>query len=218
MFSYLVLPKEGKVFDLWDMRSDLFTLDRDKSIASTVTFIMPASDITVAATYADASDGCTVTVFLNAPGTGSLSAPVYLLDPADRSTKGYNVITGRLNPFCSINYITAGEYILQVSAPGYLAVEIPVTVDARSMRIYVDMLLFGDVNADGKVNAADATQIKRYYNNKSSVFDSYEGEIPEYVKKIADVNADDKINAADATQIKRYYNNKPSVFDKLTEE
>ena len=80
------------------------------------------------------------------------------------------------------------------------------------------MLLFGDVNADGKVNAADATQIKRYYNNKSSVFDSYEGEIPEYVKKIADVNADDKINAADATQIKRYYNNKPSVFDKLTEE
>ena len=69
-----------------------------------------------------------------------------------------------------------------------------------------------DINGDGSINAADATQIKRYYNNKNSVFASLTGEELTYLVKAADVNNDGKANASDATQIKRYYNNKTSVF------
>ena len=73
------------------------------------------------------------------------------------------------------------------------------------------VVIIGDVNKDGKINALDATQILRYANNKSSVIASMSDE---EAKGRADVNGDGKINALDATQILRYANNKSSVLKK----
>jgi len=110
--------------------------------------------------------------------------------------------------------VTPGEYTLRVSKTKHVTREYKVTVGEKDT-VKVLLRLYGDVDNNGKINAADATQIKRYYNNKASVFDSVSGEELEYLQKAADVNGDNKANASDATQIKRFYNNKTSVFTNI---
>ena len=105
-----------------------------------------------------------------------------------------------------------GEYTLRIRRVRHTPVEVTVTLSS-DVKTDAVLRLLGDVNGDGKVNASDATQIKRYYNNKSSVFDSVNASEKSYLIKTADVNGDGRVNASDATQIKRYYNNKSSVFD-----
>lgn len=70
-----------------------------------------------------------------------------------------------------------------------------------SFQYYAPYVL-GDVNEDGKINATDATQILRYYNNllPNALVDVNGNDIPSRIQA-ADVNADGKINATDATQI-----------------
>lgn len=83
-----------------------------------------------------------------------------------------------------------------------------------SFQYYAPYVL-GDVNEDGKINATDATQILRYYNNllPNALVDVNGNDIASRIQA-ADVNADGKINATDATQILRYYNGlKPNALE-----
>jgi len=132
------------------------------------------------------------------------------------STPSYTMQkTGNSAEFCFEN-VEKGEYILRISKTKHVSLEIEVSeLDESAELGSITLRLYGDVNGDGKVNATDATQIKRFYNNKSSVFNRESGAALEYLKKVADVNGDGKANATDATQIKRYYNNKSSVFDRI---
>ncbi len=78
----------------------------------------------------------------------------------------------------------------------------------------VSLLLYGDVNDDGAVNAKDALQISRYAAGKSSVFDAAADPAEEaYLLFAADVNGDGAANARDALQISRSAAGKSSVFD-----
>ena len=112
----------------------------------------------------------------------------------------------------SFSDVENGKYTLRVSKTMHASREYEVTI-SNDTSIDLSILLYGDVTSDGKANAADATQIKRFYNNKNSIFATYSGEDLEYLKKVADITGEGKVNAADATQIKRYYNNKSSKFD-----
>ena len=103
--------------------------------------------------------------------------------------------------------------------PGkYVPKIVPITVgeagyDCGQLKLW----LYGDVNYDGKVNAADSTQILRYFNAKSpNVFS--QGSAQDQADRLlaANVNGDSIINAADSTQIIRYFNNKlPNVIANL---
>ncbi len=68
----------------------------------------------------------------------------------------------------------------------------------------------GDANLSGDVSAADATQILRYVNGKTSAIDSM---TEDERLRVCDVNGDNDITAQDATQILRHVNGKSSVFD-----
>jgi len=57
-------------------------------------------------------------------------------------------------------------------------------------------VLYGDVNLDGKITAADATMVLRYIVGLE--------ELSDIQKRAADVTADGEITAADATMILRY--------------
>lgn len=65
---------------------------------------------------------------------------------------------------------------------------------AAAMDRFLEPVVFGDANGDGKVNAKDATRILRYVAG-------YDVEID---LKAADANGDGKVNAKDATRILRY--------------
>ena len=85
--------------------------------------------------------------------------------------------------------------------------EIAVTVTDGTVTIQesdVPDVVYGDVNADGKVNATDAALTYRYVNNKAVLTESQ--------LAAADVNGDGKVNATDAALIYRYVNNKLDTF------
>ena len=115
--------------------------------------------------------------------------------------------------------IPAGDYKLVILKPGkYVPKIVPITVseadcDCGQLKLW----LYGDVNYDGKVNAADSTQVLRYFNAKSpNVFS--QGSAQDQADRLlaANVNGDSIINAADSTQIIRYFNNKlPNVIANL---
>ena len=116
--------------------------------------------------------------------------------------------------------VAEGDYKLVILKPGkYVPKIVPITVgeagyDCGQLKLW----LYGDVNYDGKVNAADSTQILRYFNAKSpNVFS--QGSAQDQADRLlaANVNGDSIINAADSTQIIRYFNNKlPNVLANLT--
>lgn len=115
--------------------------------------------------------------------------------------------------------VAEGDYKLVILKPGkYVPKIVPITVgeagyDCGQLKLW----LYGDVNYDGKVNAADSTQILRYFNAKSpNVFS--QGSAQDQADRLlaANVNGDSIINAADSTQIIRYFNNKlPNVIANL---
>lgn len=74
------------------------------------------------------------------------------------------------------------------------------------------LVMLGDINNDNSITAADATQILRYVNGKTSAFDNMTEE--ERIAR-ADVTGDESITAADATQILRHVNGKTSAFDNI---
>ena len=115
--------------------------------------------------------------------------------------------------------VAEGDYKLVILKPGkYVPKIVPITVgeagyDCGQLKLW----LYGDVNYDGKVNAADSTQVLRYFNAKSpNVFS--QGSAQDQADRLlaANVNGDSIINAADSTQIIRYFNNKlPNVIANL---
>ena len=65
-----------------------------------------------------------------------------------------------------------------------------------------DMVIAGDFNNDGAVNAIDATEILQYYADISTGVENYWSEEK---KRSADINGDGEILATDATWVLMYY-------------
>jgi len=159
--------------------------------------------------------GSDISVFGNVTSYGKDTDSITLeLIPAGENAAAYStVLTGNETEF-SFDAVNPGEYTLRISKTKHTAREYSVSTSKNTELCGLEIRLCGDVNGDGTINASDATQIKRYYNNKTSVFTA-KGTDTEYLKKVADVNNDGSANASDSTQIKRYYNNKTSVFINL---
>ena len=112
--------------------------------------------------------------------------------------------------------VAAGTYTMKVSKSKHVTREYTVTVNNGKVTQNAEIWMLGDVNGDGFINMTDASQIKRKFNGKTSVFDTGDAEIKAYRLKVANVySADGIINTTDASQIKRYYNGKSSVFDAI---
>ena len=75
------------------------------------------------------------------------------------------------------------------------------------------MYLWGDVNRDGDVTAADAQEIQRKAAGVSSVFSTDPNTA--YCISRADVNNDNRITAADAQEIQRKAAGLSSTIDSL---
>ena len=65
-----------------------------------------------------------------------------------------------------------------------------------------DAVLLGDVDGNGKVNAADATEILKEYSRSST---GSSGTFDERQKKAGDIDKNGKIEAGDATSTLKYY-------------
>lgn len=155
--------------------------------------------------------GLTVSGMIRSYGSASESITVTLVpiggSPLVKSVSG-----------SSVNYsftgVSAGNYTLKVEKKGHAPWTESITVSNQN--IYgkdVTVYLWGDVNRDGDVTAADAQEIQRKAAGLSSVFSTDPNTA--YCISRADVNNDNRITAADAQEIQRKAAGLSSTIDSL---
>lgn len=155
--------------------------------------------------------GLTVSGTIRSYGSASESITVTLVpiggSPLVKSVSGSNVTY-------SFTGVSAGNYTLKVEKKGHAPWTESITVSSQN--IYgkdVTVYLWGDVNRDGDVTAADAQEIQRKAAGLSSVFSTDPNTA--YCISRADVNNDNRITAADAQEIQRKAAGLSSSIDSL---
>ena len=155
--------------------------------------------------------GLTVSGTIRSYGSASESITVTLVpiggSPLVKSVTGSRVTY-------SFTGVSAGNYTLTVEKKGHAPWTESITVSNQN--IYgkdVTVYLWGDVNRDGDVTAADAQEIQRKAAGLSSVFSTDPNTA--YCISRADVNNDNRITAADAQEIQRKAAGLSSTIDSL---
>ena len=155
--------------------------------------------------------GLTVSGMIRSYGSASESITVTLIpiggSPLVKSVSGSSVDY-------SFTGVSAGNYTLKVEKKGHAPWTESITVSNQN--IYgkdVTVYLWGDVNRDGYVTAADAQEIQRKAAGLSSVFSTDPNTA--YCISRADVNNDNRITAADAQEIQRKAAGLSSTIDSL---
>ena len=148
--------------------------------------------------------GVSVSGTVKSYGSASESVTVTLLQgTSEVATKTLTGASGSA-PYSqtySFPAIPAGTYTLKVEKKGHAPWTEEITVDSTAIAKDVTVYLWGDVNRDGEVTAADAQEIQRKAAGLSSVFDTDPNSA--YCTLRADVNRDGAITAADAQEIQR---------------
>ena len=94
--------------------------------------------------------------------------------------------------------VQPGIYTMTVSADGsYVERQYKITVNSDDVTQDVAIYQLGDVNMNGKVNAADVTMLARHVARIKTITD-------DYALLLANTNKEGKINAADVTRLARY--------------
>lgn len=155
--------------------------------------------------------GLTVSGTIRSYGSASESIIVTLVpiggSPLVKSVTGSSVTY-------SFTGVSAGNYTLKVEKKGHASWAESITVSNQN--IYgkdVTVYLWGNVNRDGDVTAADAQEIQRKAAGLSSVFSTDPNTA--YCISRADVNNDNRITAADAQEIQRKAAGLSSTIDSL---
>lgn len=181
----------------------LSLLNGQRSISATYTYTKVAG-VSVSGTvksYGSASEAVTVTLL---QGTSVIGSPQVLTGASGSVPYSQNY---------SFPAVPAGTYTLKVEKKGHAPWTESITVDSAAIAKDVTVYLWGDVNRDGKVTAADAQEIQRNAAKLSSAYDTEPNK--SYWILRADVNRDGKITAADAQEIQRNAAKLSSAIDSL---
>ncbi len=174
------------------LMADSSDTNHDDSGYTYVTVPEYGAGVTVSGTvksYGSASEAVTVTLL---QGTSVIGSPQVLIGASGSAPYSQNY---------SFPAVPVGEYTLKVEKKGHAPWTESITVDSTAIAKDVTVYLWGDVNRDGEVTAADAQEIQRKAAGLSSVFDTDPNSA--YCTLRADVNKDEKVTAADAQEIQR---------------
>ena len=197
----------GKQFKAWSVDGS------EKAVGDKITV---TANTTVTAVWEDIPV-VTYTVSGTATSFGSQTDDMTIqLIKSGESEAAYGAIVKGNTASYSIAGVAPGTYTMKVMKQNHVTREYTVTVGSSNVVQDVEIWLLGDVTGDGVVDISDATQIKRKYNGKTSIFGSADAETETYRLIVANVySSDDSIDITDAAQIKRYYNGKSSIFDSI---
>ena len=151
--------------------------------------------------YGSASEAVTVTLL---QGTSVIGSPQVLTGASGSAPYSQNY---------SFPAVPVGEYTLKVEKKGHAPWTESITVDSTAIAKDVTVYLWGDVNRDGDVTAADAQEIQRKAAKLSSAYDTEPNK--SYWILRADVNRDGDVTAADAQEIQRKAAKLSSAIDSL---
>jgi hypothetical protein len=167
----------------------------------------------VSVTVADKLVPVSGKIALAMPDTFSDSATVTLTDSSGNTlsttvTFTKNSSTGKFEGTYLFSEAESGvDYTLQITIPGCKTRVETVGTSYGNIDSDLQMNMVGDVDGNGSITAADATQIlKNVVGLPSSIID-------DYTKSVACVEGGTRPTERDATQILRYLARFPSVFD-----
>ena len=161
---------------------------------------------------AAAVTGVTVSGTVKSYGGASEVVTVTLTKQGETTPAFTDTLTGNSAAYKFEN-VPAGTYTLKVEKKGHAPWTESITVGSDSIGKDVTVYLWGDVNRDGKVTAADAQEIQRNAAKLSSAYDTEPNK--SYWILRADVNRDGKVTAADAQEIQRNAAKLSSAIDSL---
>ena len=156
--------------------------------------------------------GAGVTVSGTIKSYGSASEAVTVTLTPSSGTPLTTTVTGNSATY-SFPAVPAGTYTLKVEKKGHAPWTEEITVDSAAIAKDVTVYLWGDVNRDGDVTAADAQEIQRNAAKLSSAYDTEPNK--SYWILRADVNRDGDVTAADAQEIQRNAAKLSSAIDSL---
>lgn len=161
---------------------------------------------------AAAVTGVTVSGTVKSYGGETENVTVTLTKQGETTPAFIDTLTGNSAAYKFEN-VPAGTYTLKVEKKGHAPWTESITVGSDSIGKDVTVYLWGDVNRDGKVTAADAQEIQRNAAKLSSAYDTEPNK--SYWILRADVNRDGKVTAADAQEIQRNAAKLSSAIDSL---
>ena len=170
------------------------------------------SDISGGTVTVEAAAVTGVTVSGTVKSYGGETENVTVTLTPENGTPMTTVVTGNSAAYKFEN-VSAGTYTLKVEKKGHAPWTEEVTVGDGNVTKDVTIYLWGDVNRDGKVTAADAQEIQRNAAKLSSAYDTEPNK--SYWILRADVNRDGKVTAADAQEIQRNAAKLSSAIDSL---
>lgn len=189
--------------------ADIKVTDEDNTVQTftiTVGAVTKPKGVTVSGTiknYGSASEVVTVTLL---QGTSIIGSPQILTGVSGSAP---------YDQAYSFGTVPAGTYTLKVEKKGHAPWTENITIGIDSITSKnVTVYLWGDVNRDGVVTAADAQEIQRNAAKLSSAYDT--GSNKSYWILRADVNRDGKVTAADAQEIQRNAAKLSSAIDSLS--
>ena len=186
------------------LMADSSDTNHDDSGYTYVTVPEYGAGVTVSGTvksYGSASEAVTVTLL---QGTSVIGSPQVLTGASGSAPYSQNY---------SFPAVPVGEYTLKVEKKGHAPWTESITVDSTAIAKDVTVYLWGDVNRDGDVTAADAQEIQRKAAKLSSAYDTEPNK--SYWILRADVNRDGDVTAADAQEIQRKAAKLSSAIDSL---
>lgn len=128
--------------------------------------------------------------------------------------KGISISNGASAEALEFAAVENGTYTVKVAKAHFAPIEVEITVNDTAVTLEsIDLYMWGDVNGDGAVTAADAQEIQRYAAELSSVISADSNS--DYCKICADVNDDGALTAADAQEIQRYAAELSSTINNL---
>ena len=189
--------------------ADIKVTDKDNTVQTftiTVGAVTKPKGVSVSGTiksYGSASEVVTVTLL---QGTSIIGSPQMLTGVSGSAPYAQAY---------SFDTVPAGTYTLKVEKKGHAPWTENITIGIDSITSKnVTVYLWGDVNRDGVVTAADAQEIQRNAAKLSSAYDT--GSNKSYWILRADVNRDGKVTAADAQEIQRNAAKLSSAIDSLS--
>ena len=157
-------------------------------------------------------NGSTVSGTVTSYGSASEAVTVTLTKQGVTTPAFTDTLTGNSVDY-SFETVPAGTYTLKVEKKGHAPWTESITVDSTAIAKDVTVYLWGDVNRDGDVTAADAQEIQRKAAKLSSAYDTEPNK--SYWILRADVNRDGDVTAADAQEIQRKAAKLSSAIDSL---
>ena len=104
----------------------------------------------------------------------------------------------------SADGLTSGEYTLTAAKENCAPRTYNITVGEKPIELDVELHLYGDVNADGKVTVSDVAKVNSHVKKKA--------ELTDYDFAVADVNKDGKLSVSDSAKINAHMKGKSLLW------